>query len=137
MIETSVSWITLLEPDVLRIEYKSDCFVDVEELNENLAAYRRLMTTEKVYLLTIANAGAEASPAVRDVFASKERSSWKIAEAFVISSMAQRIVANFVLRVQKPSHILRFFTNENDAREWLYAQRDRISKSNSPGKVRV
>ena len=123
MIETKVAFISLLEPDVLRIEYKPDCFVDMEEFEENLRAYRELMTTERAYLLTVANQGAESSPAVRNTFASAERSRFKIAEAFVVQSPAQRIVANFVMRVQRPKHRLKFFSDEEAARTWLYEQR--------------
>lgn len=125
-IETKVAWISLLEKDVLRIEYKPDCFVDLPEYEENMRAYRKLMTTDKVYLLTIANSGAESSPAVRNMFASKERSGFKIAEAFVIASLAHKLVANFVMKVQKPVHILRFFNNEKEAKNWLYEQREKI-----------
>lgn len=127
MVETRTARISLLEPDVLRIEYKADCFVDVEEFTENMAAYRQVMKTEKAYILTIANDGAEPSPEVRNIFASKERSAFKIAEAFVISSIAQRILANFVMKVQRPNHPLKFFNSEKEAKEWLYKQRELVA----------
>jgi hypothetical protein len=124
MIETKVAWISLLEKDVLRVEYKPDAFVDLEEFEENLRAYKKLMTTEKVYLLTVANPGAESSLAVRNQFASPERSAFKIAEAFVVSSLAQKLVANFVMKVQRPTHLLKFFNDEVSARAWLFRQRE-------------
>lgn len=47
MIETKVSWIKLVDNDTLRIEYKPDCYVDVEEFEENMSAYRKLMPAKK------------------------------------------------------------------------------------------
>lgn len=119
MIETKVAYISLIEEDILRIEYKPDCYVDLEEYEENMLAYKKLMKTERVYILTIANPGANLSKEVRDKFSTPDRSAFKIAEAFVIFTLAQRIIANFVIKVQRPHHSLKFFSNENDAIEWL------------------
>ncbi len=126
--ETSTAHISLHDKDVLRVEYKANAYVDVMEFKENLEAYRRVMTTDKVYLLTIANEGAEPSPEVRKIFASKERSVFKIAEAFVLSSFAQRIIANFVMKVQRPHHPVKFFNSEEEARDWLYSVRAKRRK---------
>jgi len=119
MIETKVAYITLIEENILRIEYKPDCFVDIQEYEENLQAYKKLIKEEKVYLLTIAPPGASVSLEVRNKFSTRERSSFKIAEAFVISTSAHRLIANFVIKVQKPKHPLRFFGFEFEAMEWL------------------
>jgi len=124
MIETSTAYISLHDGDVLRIEYKADCYIDVKEYDENRQAYRDLMKTEKAYLLTIAGNGAEPSPEVRAIFSTRDRSAFKIAEAFVINSVAHRILANFVMKVQRPAHPIHFFNSESAARNWLYAQRN-------------
>lgn len=123
-----MAWISLIDKDTLRIEYKPDVYVDVSEFEENMRAYKKLMRTERVFLLTIANAGSESSPEVRRIFTSKERSEFKIAEAFVISSLAQRIVANYVVRVQKPAHPLQFFSSENEASAWLSEQKAKYAR---------
>jgi hypothetical protein len=125
MIETSVAYISLLDKDILRIEFKPDCFVDVREFEENMNAYKKLMTTEKVYLLTIATPGSSSSLEVRNNFSSPERSKFKHAEAFVISTLAHRLVANFVTRMRPPKHPLRFFNHEKDALRWLNKIREK------------
>jgi len=131
MIETRVSWITLIDDNTLRIEYKPDAYIDVAEFEENRQAYRRLMKTEKVFIITIANQGAESSPEVRKLFSTPERSAFKFAEAFVISSLAQRIIASFVIRVQKPAHPIAFFNSEKDAMKWLDEQKIKMGTLNS------
>src|SRR5574337_1480582 len=125
MIETSAAWISALEPDLLRVEYKPDVFVDVAELEENLQAYRKLMKAEKGYFLIVANLGTDMSAAARNLYATKERASFKIAEAFVLASMAQRLIGSFVVRVQHPKHLIRFFNSEEEAKKWLYKVREK------------
>lgn len=119
MIETSVAYISLIDGDILRIEYKPDCEVGLEQFEENLQAYRQLIGNEKVYLLTVAGPGATTTPEVRRTFASTERSRFKIAEAFVITTLAHRILGSFVVRVLKPVHPILFFSSETEALRWL------------------
>jgi hypothetical protein len=118
-IETSTAKITLVEEDILRLEFRPNCFVDLAEFEENLAAYKKLIGDRKVYVLTIAPEGSNISAEGRNKFASKERSSFKLAEGFVISSLAHKIMANFISRMQRPAHPLRFFSKEEDALKWL------------------
>lgn len=122
-IETSVAFISLIEDDVLRIELKPNCHLDLEEFEENMAAYKKLMRTDRAYLLTIASPGASMSIEARNKFATRERSAFKIAEAFVIRSLAHKLLADFVMKVQKPSHNLKFFRTEEEARKWLLGVR--------------
>ncbi len=44
---------------------------------------------------------------------------YSIADAFIISSMAQKLLANFYLRVSNPERPSQFFNNEDDAKKWL------------------
>jgi len=119
MVETKVSYISLIDNDILRIEYKENAMVETADYAENLAVYKKLMKTDRVYVLTIAGHGASPSLEVRNEFSSKKRSEFKIAEAFVLNSLAHKIIANFVMKVQPPSHPIKFFNNEQEAMKWL------------------
>lgn len=44
---------------------------------------------------------------------------YAIAEAYVLVSLNQRLLANFYLRINKPSRPTKFFENEEDALTWL------------------
>ena len=44
---------------------------------------------------------------------------FSIAEAFIISSLAHKLVANFYLKTNKPVVPTRFFTNQIEAEGWL------------------
>jgi hypothetical protein len=45
------------------------------------------------------------------------------ADAFVIKSMAQRILANFYIKINKPERPTKFFNNKDEATHWLNAFR--------------
>lgn len=44
---------------------------------------------------------------------------FSIAEAFILKSLAHKLVGNFYLRVEKPQKPTRFFSNVRDAEAWL------------------
>lgn len=125
MIETSVAYITLIEEDILRIEYKPDVYVDLPQYEENLVVYRQLMKTDRAFIVTLVHPGAEMSLEVRNQFSSKERSAFKVSEAFVISTLAHKIVANFIMKLQKPQHNVEVFSTEEKAIEWLMQERSK------------
>lgn len=131
MIETSVAFIRLIGDDILRIEYKPDVYVDIPQYEENLLAYRQLMKTERVFIVTLIHPGAEMSLEVRNQFSSKERSAFKISEAFVISTLAHKIVANFIMKLRKPTHNVEVFSTEEKAMEWLMEERTNYYKDSS------
>lgn len=51
--------------------------------------------------------------------ASEERNKLVIADAYVISSLSQRIIANFYLKFKKPIRPTKIFTDEDTAIIWL------------------
>jgi hypothetical protein len=122
-IETKISYITKLDEDVVRVEVKKDVEPELEDLEENYNAYQSLFANKQLYFLVVFNKGASTSLEVRNKFASKQRSSFKIAEAIVVESMSHKLIANFVLKVQKPTHKMQVFNNETDALKWLLKER--------------
>jgi len=50
---------------------------------------------------------------------SEKGSIYKLVDAFVISSLPQKLIANFYIRVIKPVTPTRFFTKLEDAEKWL------------------
>lgn len=56
---------------------------------------------------------------VREFAASEKRNRHVIADAFVISSLSQRLVGNFYINFNKPKRPTRLFTDIDKAIEWL------------------
>lgn len=55
--------------------------------------------------------------------ATDESTQFSIVEAYVISSLAHKILGNFYMRMNKPSVPTRFFTEIKIAEEWLNTYR--------------
>ena len=49
----------------------------------------------------------------------KYREEISCADAYVLKSLAQKIIANFYIRLNKPKIPTNFFTDEDSAIEWL------------------
>ena len=127
-IETKISFITKLDDDMVRVEVKKNVEPELEDLEENYNAYKKLFKAQKLYFLIVFNEGSNTSLEVRNQFASQNRSSFKIAEAIVVKSMPHKLIANFVLKVQKPEHKMQVFNNEKEALDWLLYQRENQTK---------
>jgi hypothetical protein len=54
-----------------------------------------------------------------NVIAKNENNPYSKADAFVIKSMAQRILANFYVKIHKPERPTKFFSSKEDAITWL------------------
>jgi hypothetical protein len=55
----------------------------------------------------------------RDYWATKEACPYSKADAFIINSVAMKLIANFYLKINKPERPTRMFTNEKEAIRWL------------------
>lgn len=62
---------------------------------------------------------ADVDPNVREWSASPMNNSYTIIDAIVISSLSQRILADFYVRYNKPVKPTRVFTSTEKAYEWL------------------
>jgi hypothetical protein len=55
--------------------------------------------------------------------ASEEGSKYSVAEAFVVKSLSQRLIANFYVKVNKPPIPSKVFNSEKEAIKWLESKR--------------
>ena len=78
-----------------------------------------LTNCEPMLILHVPGKYATIDDASRKFIASKEGLRYCIAQAFVIHSMAQKMVANFFMRVNKPVKPTRFFNTQEEAENWL------------------
>ena len=74
---------------------------------------------EPVLVFSIAGKYTGITSEARTYLTKGPHKSFIKAEAFVIQSMAQRIVANFYLKISKPVVPAAYFNNVADAKRWL------------------
>ena len=118
-IKTKISTVFLREDGILQLNIDPDNEFTLFDFNELVAAAKVFGNGQKFLNLVIVGKNTLADHASRVASCSKEGSIYKLADAFVISSLAQKIIANFYMKVNKPFVPTKFFNNESDAINWL------------------
>lgn len=118
-----------LEFDKFKISYIEELYFDVivfpnvdmfaPDVAEMVAACNKLSgNTPRAAIVTVGEF-ANFNPDAREFTADPTKETATIAFAYVLSNLAQRMVANFFIRFNRPTKPVRFFSNRESAMEWL------------------
>lgn len=113
--------IQFIEEDLVEIRYFDDVTIKLEDVIEDFKVYDEFTKGKRVKKLVIAGKHSEMTAKARS-YAQREngmRSDRIIAEAIVIHSLGQRMVANFYFRIMRKKYPVRVFNNIAAARKWL------------------
>ncbi len=99
-----------IEPDHI---FESSDFIELKSAAKELGDGKRLYNIINVGDLTIPNKES------RELSCSEEGSIYKKADAFVIHSLAQKIIANLMFKINKPVVPTKFFNSIRDAERWI------------------
>ena len=112
------SVVFLRDDGIIQINTKDHTYSvnDVIEINN---AQGELCNGIKRPAVTFVDPYSNIESDAREYMATFESTRFSTAEAFVISSVGQKILANFYLKVNKPTVPTKIFTNLNSAVEWL------------------
>jgi hypothetical protein len=119
IIETNISIIEELPSGILKITIKPGVEVEKKDLEESYRVLLDLTGGKPSLFLEIFPPDGDATLEAREYFADKKRNKIKKAEAFVVKSLAHRIIAKFHLNFYKPEHAIKIFSNEQAALKWL------------------
>ena len=119
VVNTRISSVSVREDGILYIDIKPDCDFTLTDFNELVDAAYVLGDGKK--FLNLIHVGNHTVPdnEARIASCSAEGSKYKVADAFVITSTAQALVANFYMKFNAPFVPTKFFKHEDDALEWL------------------
>ena len=117
--KTRNSTVQLTEDDLLRINFDANTLILAEDVHELLDITHKMGHGRKFKKLITLGEYTSADLAAIRLAGSEEGCKYKIAEAYVIKGLAQRILVNFYMSVIKPLNPTKFFTNETDAQNWL------------------
>jgi len=88
----------------------------VNELNEN----------KPMLILHVPGKHTNIDDETRKFLSSEKGVKNRLAFAFVLQSLGQKLVANFFLKVNKPKIPTRFFTSQHEAEKWLLSVKARL-----------
>ena len=118
-IDLEHSIVSLRSDSIIQIHCKDNIEIDVKESEEMVNAIGELSGGKKALVLGIAGDNTTATPAARNHSASPEGIKYTLADAFVINSLAQKIIGNFYLSFHKPGVPTKVFDDIDKAVEWL------------------
>jgi hypothetical protein len=114
----------MIEKDTVEIQYHDAVDVKLEDMEELLKALYDFTGNKRLKRLVICTKHSSLDMAARHHLQNenKSRKDTIIAEAVVVTSLAQKMTTNFYLKFIEEIYPSRFFTDIEKAREWLKAQ---------------
>lgn len=119
IIQTRISKVFLRDDDILVIDIEADQHFDSKDYLELVDAAYKIGDGKRFKNLIIVGEHTVPDNDSRTLSTSEKGSRFKIADAFVIYSMSQALIANFYMRIHKPFVPTKFFRNVEEAEEWL------------------
>jgi len=104
---------------IIQSYFYADYNGEIEDAINIVETFKILKIEEKCLALLIVEEGATFSKEAREFVASSEVSKIVKADAFVINSLALKILMNGYLKFNKPNRPTRFFNTEKLAVDWL------------------
>lgn len=123
IITCRISEIALREDGILHIDIKKDELFIEKDFHEVMNAAFAIGKGKKFFNLITVGAYTVPDHKARELATHKEGSIYKLADAFVIHSFSQKLVANFYMNFHKPYVPSRFFNSVEPAIEWLNEQK--------------
>jgi len=110
----------LKRPDgIMEVHTHEDLCYEIEHMKEINAVFEKIIPGQRVPMFFIAGRYTSVSTEAREWGGTEEATRFSIAEAYVIQSLAQKMIANFYLRFDKPAVPTRFFNSKEEAERWL------------------
>lgn len=113
------SEIFLRNDGIVHIQFCENCEINWRECEEITFACDQLLEKKKYPILHLSGKYVVLTREAREYSAGENGIKYSAAEAFVFTSLAHKIVANFYIKMNKPRVPTRFFTNEEEAVAWL------------------
>lgn len=122
VIECTHSRVFIREDGILQINIDDSTYFDVSDANELIDAAGKLGEGRKFLNLIFTGKDTLLDSDARILSSSKDGSKYKLADAFVINTIAQQLIANFIIKAQNPAVPTAFFRDEKSAVNWLKKQ---------------
>lgn len=127
-VSCTISTVEQIEKDILYINIEADQKFTFDDFAELKQAALTIGHGESFYNIIIVGEDTIPDKAARVASCSVEGSYYKKADAFVIHSLPQKIVANFMIRINKPVVPTRIFSKVEDAQKWINSLKNSTKK---------
>lgn len=114
--------ISLRKDGIVQVNIEPYYHVAVDDVKIIVRAAHELANYKKHIILILAGSNSIPTDDARAYLASIDCNPLAIAEAYVITSLAQKIIGNFYLNFNKPVIPTKIFNYEDEAVKWLNSQ---------------
>jgi len=118
-IQCAISVVELREDGILEITIEGNKDFEMDDVEELMDAADSLGNGKKLLNLIVVGDGTLPNREAREFAASEEGSKYKLADAFVVKSLAQKIIGNFMKKFSYITVPTEIFTEREEAVKWL------------------
>lgn len=111
--------VTQIAEDILYVEVESNQEFTIDDYKDLMKVVKEIGNGKKYKILMHAGLHTLPTNEARMYITSSEGSKYKIADAFVVQSLAQNIIAKFIMKFQRPVVPTRVFKDDPEALLWL------------------
>mgnify|MGYP000267985376 CR=1 FL=1 len=127
-LKCAISEVELIENDVLHIDIEREKSFEIEDFQELKEAAKKIGNGKRFYNLITVGEFTLPSREAREASCSHEGSEFKKADAFVIKSLPQKIIANFMIKVNRPTVPTKYFDSVEAAKAWISSLKSKESR---------
>ncbi|MES2681764.1 MAG: hypothetical protein V4635_17850 [Bacteroidota bacterium] len=117
-VTTSVCQISVEKNDVVFVKMNENAIIDIEEVDEMHQSLNELVDHRPYYMVVIPAIGNTSSSEARK-YAARLKNKKLMAEAIVVDNLAQRIMANFYVKVNRPNQKVKVFSSVPAGLAWI------------------
>ena len=110
---------SLRKDKIVHYKMKSNCMILLPDIIAHYDIFKEKYAGQKFLNLYEFEENSEVDDDVRKWASNPDGNNFTIADAFVIQSMAQKMIGNFYLTFHKPVKPTKLFNNVDDALKWL------------------
>lgn len=118
-IDFNFGLVQLLDNTIIRIEMFDNVTIGVDECRLLNNAIGQLSDSKESLVLMVSSTGTHFTLESRTFSASEEGLKYTIADAMVVTNLAQKLLVSFYLKINKPPKPSKAFSTENEAIDWL------------------
>ena len=114
---------------ILVVNPKSGIVLDKDDMVIMLNEAVNFTSGEKYYALIDTSNHVETTVEGRNYYSTSELSKYRFADAFLVNSLAIKLVVNFYIKFNKPHVLTKMFNTKADALNWLLEVKNNSNKT--------
>ena len=121
--ETNALEISMCSDGIIRVMFKKNTEIEPPIFKEMFEKFNDMIEGEKYpYIYFVEDSSVIFTNEGREYSKQNELAFPKICNAFVVKSLAHKLIANFYLKFNKPVYPSKVFSNMADAEAWCFEQ---------------